>query len=532
MTIRNATAKMLITLLLFYLSPSAFSQQQQNCYADAPNILVCNAELTARQIVSGVSNNGADAIGATIADLMFYTVADATVGIKSYGPICSSEEYQYLGETARTDKQLGASAGSQGTTTLAEKAGFAQLLGIAIERGAILKSVNGSSLTLSTSPYLVIAAAEGDTAKTYQDYSLFNRIGISGTFTISDQSNVLTSAKTQNLSEWSARVRLSGDRSTRSKEFQTFWDKNIRPVIEERAKIITDAQTIITGDNALQRLFFRFSLPASSAINAADPQAADLSLRDKIADYLTKHASSSADAKVSDIKTLILCHLRTFLYDPVKGGGIRVGDPTREKIRDKLLPALASSQLAVTQARVLLDGYLKQFEQKPLVTFAYTNNRPEMGSQYSGLKLLFERGFGSTKLVGNFGITLYHNADPVKHQDTVRDFGGAVSLEGKLKSPFTKALGLDSTDMSKMTFSFTGRFQRMKENEGMPGKKADIAVGQFKVEVPIGVGVSLPLSVTFANATELVNEKVVRGNFGITFDTDKLVALTRALVKH
>ena len=31
-------------------------------------------------------------------------------------------------------------------------------------------------------------------------------------------------------------------------------------------------------------------------------------------------------------------------------------------------------------------------------------------------------------------------------------------------------------------------------------------------------GISLPLSVTFANATELINEKVVRGNFGITFD--------------
>ena len=146
MNIRKAAANTLIALLLFYLSPRAFSQQQQNCYADAPNILACNVELTARQIVSGASNNGADAIGATIADLMFYTIADATVGIKSYGPVCASEEYQYLGETARTDKQLGASAGSQGTTTLAEKAGFAQLLGIAIERGAILKSVNGSTL--------------------------------------------------------------------------------------------------------------------------------------------------------------------------------------------------------------------------------------------------------------------------------------------------------------------------------------------------------------------------------------------------
>lgn len=529
---RKAAATTMITMMLLYASPRAYSQQPQDCYPDAPNILVCNAELTARQIVAGVSNTGADIIGATIADLMFYTVADATVGIKSFGPICASEDYQYLGETARTDKQIGASAGSPGTTTLAEKAGFAHFLGIAIERGAILKSVNGSSLTLSTSPYLIIAAAEGDTAQTYQDYSLFNRIGISGTFTISDQSNVLASAKAQNLSEWSARLRLSGDRSTRSKAFKMFWDANIRPVIEQRARIITDAQTIITGDTALQRLFLRFSLPAGDVVNSADPQAADLSLRDKIANYLNTHASSAAEARVSDIKAMILCHLRTFLYDPVKGGGINVSDLTRAKIKDKLLPALAASQLAVSQAREMLDQYLIEFERRPLVTFAYTNNRPEMGSQSSALKLLFERGFGNTKLVGNFGVTLYHDADPMKNQDTVRDFGGAVSVEGKLKSPFTRALGLDSTDMSKMTFSFTGRFQRMKENEGMLGKKADIAIGQVKLEIPIAVGISIPLSVTFANATELINEKVVRGNFGITFDTDKLVALTRALSKR
>ena len=49
-----------------------------------PNILVCNAELTARQIVSGGVEQWRRAIGATIADLMFYTVADATVGVKSY----------------------------------------------------------------------------------------------------------------------------------------------------------------------------------------------------------------------------------------------------------------------------------------------------------------------------------------------------------------------------------------------------------------------------------------------------------------
>jgi hypothetical protein len=528
---RNAAGKILVVVLLLSLSYSAFSQAQ-NCYPDAPNILVCNADLTARQIVTGINDNGPNAVAIKMQDLMFYTVADATIGIRNLGPICESEEYQYLGETARTDKQIGAGAGSQGTTTLVEKAGFAQILGLAIERGAILQSVNGSSLTLSTSPYLVIAAAEGDTAATYQNYSLFNRIGVSGTFAISDQSNVLASVRSMDLSEWSARFRLSGDRSTRSKEFQKFWEENIKGVVQARANIITDAQTIILNDPALSRLLDRFTLPATHSRNAADPLAAELSLRDKIASYLANHQTATPDVKINDIKAMILCHLRTFLYAPVKAGTLTISDATRTKIRDQLLPALAASQLAVLEAKKLLEEHLKNFERKALVTFAYTNSRPVMLSQYSALKVLFERGFANAKVVGNFSITLYHDPDSLKNQDKVRDFGGAVSLEGKLKNPFSRALGSDSADLSKMTFSFSGRFQRMKENEGMPGKRADIAVGQLKLEIPISAGVSVPVSLTFANATELIDEKVVRGNFGITFDADKLFALTRALAKR
>lgn len=46
--------------------------------------------------------------------------------------------------------------------------------------------------------------------------------------------------------------------------------------------------------------------------------------------------------------------------------------------------------------------------------------------------------------------------------------------------------------------------------------------GQLKVKIPIADGIDLPISVTFANRTDLVNERDVVGKFGFTFDTAKL----------
>jgi hypothetical protein len=59
----------------------------------------------------------------------------------------------------------------------------------------------------------------------------------------------------------------------------------------------------------------------------------------------------------------------------------------------------------------------------------------------------------------------------------------------------------------------------------LPGTKGDIAVGQLGLNVPIkSLGMKFPVSVTFANRTELVKEKVVKGNFGFTFNWDTLLS--------
>jgi hypothetical protein len=50
----------------------------------------------------------------------------------------------------------------------------------------------------------------------------------------------------------------------------------------------------------------------------------------------------------------------------------------------------------------------------------------------------------------------------------------------------------------------------------------DILRVQTKLVVPVTGGVSLPISLTYSNRTELINESDVRGQFGFTFDLAKL----------
>jgi hypothetical protein len=48
---------------------------------------------------------------------------------------------------------------------------------------------------------------------------------------------------------------------------------------------------------------------------------------------------------------------------------------------------------------------------------------------------------------------------------------------------------------------------------------------QGKITIPIADGIDFPISVTWANRTRLIDEKEVRGQFGFTLDTARLIRM-------
>ncbi|MGA9770361.1 MAG: hypothetical protein WBV94_15085 [Blastocatellia bacterium] len=502
-----------ISLILVVLTLANNSIAQTPCYPDAPPGLVRLVDIVAENATqAGV---GAAAISSKYTEMIAWAVADARSGSMETN-IKNLEAYRYLGETARTDKQVGASATSGGTTSAIEKPGLVNLLGFAVEHGAIQQNLSDTAVTLSTSPYALIALVEGDTPDTYKRYELFNRLGVSATFNLNDKDNVLANVSRKQLTEWSAKLRLTGDRSTRSPKFQAFWDKNIGPVIQQRVDVTQELRDTVSDDDNLEPL-----------TDIDKPSSLAAILKTQVANYLQANPTDTPDKKravIAAIKQMILCHLKELVYDRVKSGDIKLSTATLDSLNSSFTN-LARVHSNIAEARQKLEDFLKTFMvEGTLSTFAYTNHRVEMGSDYSEFKLLFERHVAPLDIVANANLSIYDKPDPMKNQERIRDFSGSISLEGSSKNPLRSI----SEDLSRITYSFTGRYERLKENEDMPGRKPDIASAQFKIELPIAIGISIPVAYTYSSATEMSMKKENRFNIGLHLDVDKLFATRRA----
>jgi hypothetical protein len=412
-------------------------------------------------------------------------------------------------ETKRTDKQPGASARAEGTTTLAEKAGIQGLLGLAIEDGAIQKEVNGTTLTLSTSPYVLSTLRNGDTATNYLNHGDdLGRVGISATFNIANQEDVLSNATRKQLAEWGVRIRLSGDHSPRSRSFQDFWEKNVKKQIEQEAVVITSAAaTTFKGAIAESRRRAVEDDLSGMVVNFVDRQK----------DQLT----TNANQVIAGLRDLILATLKQEISDKVDSFAL---DPeTKHNLVGVTIPALADAHVQASEGLSKLEAEIQRLQALGTATLEYTNVRDAMAGSYSNVKFLYEKGTSDTmKVVLNVGGSFYSDPKHEFNQQTTRDYATAISWEGIAgRSP----LALDANDQSQVTFSFSGRYQRLLENRHVAGKKADIASAQGKLELPILTGASLAFSITYANANELMSKDHVRFNFGINYDTGKLYQL-------
>ncbi len=489
---------------------------QSDCYPDAPPALVNTITAAAQQVVRRIDP---DEVTSQFFPILFFATAHAIsvdavdVDEQRRDLINRIEIKRLQQETKRTDKQLGASARAEGSTTAAEKPGFAELLGFAIEHGAIQKEINGTTLTLSSSPYAIVAAASGDTATTYKNYGYLSRLGVSANFNISDEDNVLANARRSQLSEWSLRARLTPDRSQRSRDAEEIWETVRADFAAPDLKLTEDLATQFGTDVALnakrREIEDRFRTPGFRVPVKA----------------ILDNAALTAEQKKEQIAKAILCQVKTDVFDAVRTGAFRIDPASRQRIIEKTLPALQDALGKKEDAIRRFEAELEKLSYKPVLTFAYTNTRDPDLSDYSTFKFLFQKkSTEGLNIIANAGFSVYHKPNPLLNQSDVRDFAAALSFEGTAgRSPFLS----QELDESRITYSFSGRYQRLFENRNRPNVKADIGVAQFKLEIPLLTGFSLPFSVTYANASELIKEDHVRANFGFTIDTDKVFQILK-----
>ena len=398
-------------------------------------------------------------------------------------------------EEARTDKQVEGGPENAGTTSLVVKGGAPTVFGFAVSNGALVQSRSGTTFTFRGNPVGIVKLLQN---KSFDESYLedvndpVTRFLKKTSFSVSfdtDRGNEpgVFTGDAQQISAWSVRHEFVNERDPRHpRHDRAFADFLAGEGNNLALSIFGSYQTMLVGQ----------------------PGGLDRSYKDPaLRAWFAETESRLAAAAAGDVEAILKEQLDKF----------PTGDRLLTETRDAVGGFANNFSGYLEARRRLLDEVAKG----KVITFEYTNNREVNAPDLSNFRLIAETGVfgGKADLTGNASFTVY-NARPAGGVGRVRDF----QFAGQLDMPFRVER------VGNFVFSFAGKYERVMgdatalDGTVLPGTKGDIAVGQLKLEVPFLPGMRLPLSLTFANRTELVREREVRGNFGFTFDMDKILA--------
>lgn len=398
-------------------------------------------------------------------------------------------QYVIDAENDGVDTQVSSDASSSGSTSLVTKGSVPAILGFAVDNGGLLKSTNGSTITFRGNVAgLAKALAGKGFISGYDEDSpatrFLRRTAFSFSFDASrgDLPGTFTGNK-QQISNYSVHLDLYNKRDPRAARYREDWKNFLSTVSEAFVKqigtsfaVLADGPANTWHDPALQSWY----VLANNALQSASADEVEAVLLDQ----LSKAPKDLASTTVTELRNFDE-HFKEWLDG-------------RQTILDKIAKA-------------------------PIVSFEYINDRPLNEPTLSKFNMIAELGFGpKLDLTFNGALTMFNKRPTTPGVNRVRDFQFATQLD----MPFGE-IGLG---IGKPVLSFAGRYERLMADAtlaglSVPNTQGDIGVGQIKLVIPIkNSGVRIPFSFSFANRTELIREREVRGNFGFTFDLDTIFA--------
>jgi hypothetical protein len=421
-----------------------------------------------------------------------------TTGAESYSSMVTDAQ------EARIDQQMGAGPASSGTTSLVSKGGIPYLLGLAVENGAAVESRSGTAVTFRLNPAGMVKLFEQKgfitgfrevQADPPMNFLRKTSVGVSFDTDRGNQPGVFIGDR-QQLSAISARFEFVNDRDPRLKKYARDWEEFVANDGVEFAQNVW-ATTLAIENFGGRNDQDSFKDPALQAwLVATNNSLATITGTDRL---------SKINAIASVLRT------RADLL-PVK----LVAPETVAAIT-----SFAHHLRAYTEAK---DAIFDKIAAGRIFTLDYVNKREVNAPDTSNFTFIAATGIGRGDLTANGSFTFF-NTRPVAtlanpRPDRVRDFQFAAQIDLPFK------LGEGNFD-----FWFSGRYERLltdaftQAGTVMPSTKGDIAVGQVGLSIPIkSLGIRFPVSITFANRTELIKEREVRGNIGFTFNWDTLLS--------
>lgn len=407
-------------------------------------------------------------------------------------------------EESRVDKQVGAGSASSGTTSLTSKGNVPEILGMAVENGALTQSQSGTTVTFTGNPVGIIKAlgAKGYLQGYADDDPLTRRIrdfSFSVSFDASRGNNQGTfTGDAQQVSSYSFRYALVNHRDPRNIMYNDKWRALAEgfgrsATINENRIFMALMERNKDGD-FVHKEFVQWLESTKAKVNEAASGATD----QEVASKLEQAISNQLFVELNKIQ---------------------------DHLDDVLLLANAYSQ---SEAHFLTDrqAILDLASKGSIVTFEYVNNRQLKAPDISNFKLVAEGNAGNkVDLTANLSFAVL-NQIPLVELSANRLQDVQASGEVDVRAGDVAHLGSVVLTMSGM---YKHQLNDTITSAGVvtPNTKGDFAVGQFKVTIPVkGSGVKIPFSLSVANRTDLIKETDVRGSFGFTFDLDSIFAKT------
>jgi hypothetical protein len=176
----------------------------------------------------------------------------------------------------------------------------------------------------------------------------------------------------------------------------------------------------------------------------------------------------------------------------------------------------------------------------PALSAEFDQNRPISAPENSVFRFIFQKTYKPVTVTVNGAVSIYDSIQ--------RNVPGAGRLrDSQFAAEVAHPFSLSIPDVMVTNFTVSGAFYDQYQSSpailnvtpGVPvdgvtfvnlpstatqvyGRKGNIAIGQLKLTAGGGSAVTVPLSVTYSNRTELIAKPTWKAQIGVSYDFDSL----------
>jgi hypothetical protein len=411
-------------------------------------------------------------------------------------------------EQARTDVQPGATNSASGTSSLVSKGSGPSYFSASLENGGLLRSVNATTTTFQGNVVGILDALGSQSYQgSYEDDNRFARFmrRISFGLTIKNTDTVAAGDADATDGGVSAAVREQIEEFNRRLE-----QYSVRVIVGRNRRDPRDED----NRTALARLMAN---QGQDVLAAFEDALEDLQISTEYDDWITQ---SVRELKVVPLPFLagalvnrlnLLCELAEKLDSNFQAEALRA----------------YQAYAAFTSAR---STVLENIEKRTLFAVEYVGVRQT--PQTSTVRFIAEAQKGRWDLTMNASITGY-DQQPAGVSDWYRDLQVAAEAARPFGNRFSR--GQPGNGLGNPVLSFGFLYERLSNaatvtfgGRSLTAPAGNLYIGQLRLTLPMSnSGVKLPLSVSWSNRTELLDEAQVRANIGFTFNFDAVASLLK-----